>query len=196
MTDTIFILLAAYLLLGYARALLQSQEPLFFALRQGFFVTYLVLSLVLFAIRERASSFSPRISDYVYAILGLGSPLLFQPASSFALVFGEFLEVVGGVLVLGGFLSLNRSFGLGPENRGIKTAGAYRVVRHPMYSGYMLAEVGFFLDNFSFYNLLILAVSILFLLLRLRAEERLLQKDPSYKKYARSVRWRLMPFIF
>ena len=156
----------------------------------------MILSLVLFAIRERASSFSSRISDYLYAILGLGSPLLFQPASSIALILGEFLEVIGSVLVLSAFLSLNRSFGLGPENRGIKTAGAYKVLRHPMYSGYMLAEVGFLLDNFSPYNFLILAVSILFLLLRLRAEERLLLKDPSYKKYARTVRWRLVPFIF
>lgn len=175
--------------------MLQPQEPLFFALRQGFFAVYLVLSLVLFAIRERASSYSSRISDYAYAILGLGSPLLFQSASSIALVFGEFLEIAGSMLVLSGFLSLNRSFGLGPENRGIKTAGAYRVMRHPMYSGYMLAEVGFFLDNFSPYNLLILAVSIIFLLLRLRAEEVLLLKDPSYKKYSRTVRWRLIPFI-
>jgi protein-S-isoprenylcysteine O-methyltransferase Ste14 len=196
LTDMIFVLLATYLLLGYARTLLQSTEPWFFLARQGFFISYLIMSLLLFAIRERASASSSRISDYVYTILGLGSPLLFQSASSIALVFGELLEVVGAVLVLSGFFSLNRSFGLGPENRGIKTTGAYRVLRHPMYSGYMLAEVGFFLDNASFYNLFILAISILFLLLRLRAEERLLLKDPSYKKYARSVRWRLMPFIF
>ena len=196
LTDMIFVLLATYLLLGYARTLLQSTEPWFFLVRQGFFIFYLIMSLLLFAIRERASASSSRISDYVYTILGLGSPLLFQSASSIALVFGELLEVVGAVLVLSGFFSLNRSFGLGPENRGIKTTGTYRVLRHPMYSGYMLAEVGFFLDNASFYNLFILGISILFLLLRLRAEERLLLKDPSYRKYARSVRWRLMPFIF
>jgi protein-S-isoprenylcysteine O-methyltransferase Ste14 len=141
-------------------------------------------------------AFSSRIRDYVYTVVGLGSPLLFQPALSFTLFVGVFLEVVGSALVLGAFLSLNKSFGLGPENRGIKTGGAYRLVRHPMYAGYMLAELGFFLDNFSFYNLFILAVSILFLLLRLRAEERFLQKDPSYKKYALSVRWRLVPLIF
>jgi protein-S-isoprenylcysteine O-methyltransferase Ste14 len=196
LTDMVFVLLAMYLLLGYARTLLQSPESWFFLVRQGFFIFYLIMSLVLFAIRDRASAYSSRILDYVYAILGLGSPLLFQPTSSVTLVFGEFLEIVGSILVLSGFLSLNRSFGLGPENRGIKTAGAYRVVRHPMYSGYILAEAGFFLNNFSFYNLLILAISILFLLLRLRAEEMLLERDPSYRKYARSVRWRLMPRIF
>ena len=196
LTDMIFVLLAIYLLLGYARTLLQSPESWFFIVREGLFIFYLIMSLVLFAIRPRASARSTRLSDYVYAILGLGSPLFFQSASSIALVFGEFLEIVGSVFVLSGFLSLNRSFGIGPENRGIKIAGAYRVVRHPVYSGYMLAELGFFLDNFSFYNLFILAVSILFLLLRLRAEERLLQKDPSYKKYTLSVRWRLVPLIF
>jgi hypothetical protein len=41
--------------------------------------------------------------------------------------------------------------------------------------GYILAEVGFVFNNFSIFNLVILTVSALFLLLRLRAEEHLLQ---------------------
>lgn len=195
-TDATFLLLAAYLLLGYARTLLNSPEPLFFMVRQGFFIFYLTLSLVLFAIRDEAAAYSSRIRDYVYTLLGVGSPLLFQPALSIALVPAELLEVAGSALLLCGFLSLRKSFGLGPENRGIKTTGAYKLIRHPMYSGYILAEAGFFLDNFSLYNLLILTASILFLLLRMRAEERLLQKDRAYKKYSESVRWRLMPLVF
>jgi protein-S-isoprenylcysteine O-methyltransferase Ste14 len=164
--------------------------------RDGFFTVYLISSLVLIVIRDKAVTFSSRITDYMYTLLGLGAPLLFQPASAIALLVGVFFEVVGTVLVLGGFFSLNKSFGLGPENRGIKTGGAYRFVRHPMYSGYMLAEVGFVLNNFSLFNFAVLVMSILFLLLRMRAEERLLLKDRSYKKYARTVRWRIMPFLF
>ena len=195
MTDTLFILLAAYLLLGYSRALLHSHWSLLTA-REGFFTIYLVLALVLFVIRDKAVVYSSRIVDYVYTLLGLGAPSLFQLASPIATLIGVFLEVVGSALVFGSFLSLNKSFGLGPENRGIKTGGVYRLVRHPMYSGYMVAELGFLLDNFSLFNLAVLVISILFLLLRMRAEERLLRKDSSYVKYARMVRWRIIPFVF
>ena len=119
-----------------------------------------------------------------------------QSASSVADMVSESLEVIGALLVLGGFLSLNKSFGLGPENLGIKTSRAYRFMRHPIYSGYILAEAGFFLADFSFHNLLVLATSIIFLLLRLRAEEWLLRKDLSYRKYAQAVPWRQIPFLF
>jgi protein-S-isoprenylcysteine O-methyltransferase Ste14 len=131
----------------------------------------------------------------VYTLLGLGAPLLFQASPTGPLLIGALLELIGAVLVLGAFLSLNKSFGLGPENRGIKVGGAYKIVRHPMYSGYMLVEVGFFLNNLSLVNLAALAISVLFLLLRLRAEERLLRNDHSYLEYTRMVQWRLIPFI-
>ncbi len=93
-------------------------------------------------------------------------------------------------------MSLNRSFGIAPENRGIKTKGVYRIVRHPMYSGYLLTETGFVLSNFSLYNVLILAAAALFLVLRLMAEERFLKEDPAYLTYAHKTPWKLLPFIF
>ena len=194
MTDTVFIFLAVYLLLGYSLALLHSHS-IFFTASETFFALYLILSLVLIAIRGKVVAFSSRIRDYAYTLLGLGSPLFFQAAPSDLLLIGVLLEVVGAVLVLGGFLSLNKSFGLGPENRGIKVRGAYRIVRHPMYSGYMFTEFGFFLNNLSLVNLTALAISVLFLILRMRAEERLLRDDHSYLEYARRVRWRLIPFV-
>ena len=194
-TDTVFIFLAAYLILGYALALLHSRS-IFFTASEAFFALYLVLSLFLMLIRRKATVFSSRVTDYAYTLLGLGSPLLFQPASRGSLLIGVMLEVVGAALVLGGLLSLNKSFGLGPENRGIKTRGMYRIVRHPIYSGYVLAEAGFFLNNLSLVNLVALMISVFFLLLRMLAEERLLDSDDEYLEYARRVRWRLIPFLF
>jgi len=191
----VFIFLAVYLLLGYALAILHSHS-IYFIISELFFSLYLVLSLFFMVIRGRAEVFSTRTIDYAYTLLGLGSPLLFQPASTGLLLIGVLLEFIGAILVLVGFLSLNRSFGLGPENRGIKSRGAYRVVRHPMYSGYVLAETGFFLNNLSLVNLAVLAASVLCLLLRMRAEERLLRGDHAYVEYARRVRWRLIPFLF
>jgi protein-S-isoprenylcysteine O-methyltransferase Ste14 len=196
-TDAIFALLAVYLVLNYLRSLLMSPGTLFSFVSRTLFVTYLLIALVLLAGRKKATAYSSRLRDYAYTLLGLGSPLLYQPAlHSYTEAAGETLAFVGIVLVLGAFLSLNRSFGLAPENRGVRTTGVYRIVRHPMYLGYILGEAGFVYDNLSIPNLLILAVSVLFLLLRLRAEERFLQQDPNYRAYTRKTRWRLIPFVF
>jgi len=197
LTDLIFICISVYLVLNYVRTVLVSPESSLPWIRDAFYLTYLLIALALLAIRNRAKTFTARRIEYAYTIIGFCAPLLFQlaPSNGLLLLAGS-LEVIGLLLVVGAFVSLNRSFGLAPENRGIKTSGAYGIVRHPMYLGYLLAEAGFVFDNFSYYNLAILSISALFLVLRLKAEERLLQADPAYGRYAKRVRWRLLPKIY
>jgi protein-S-isoprenylcysteine O-methyltransferase Ste14 len=195
-TDLVFVLIAAYLLLNYLRSIVLHTETPVLVIAQAFFTVSLLSALFLLAVRSKAIAFTPKAVDYLYTLLGVGSPLLFQSASAGGpLIVGASLEFVGLVLVVSAFLSLNRSFGLAPENRGIKTAGAYEFVRHPMYLGYILAEVGLVFNNFSIFNLVILTMSALSLLLRLRAEEHFLQQDRTYRAYARRVRWKVIPFI-
>jgi len=98
--------------------------------------------------------------------------------------------------VIGAYLSLNRSFGIAPENRGIKTSGIYRLVRHPMYLGYVLTETGFVISNLSSLNLIMLVTVTIILVLRLNSEERLLREDHAYQEYAERTPWRLFPFVF
>jgi hypothetical protein len=45
------------------------------------------------------------------------------------------LSAIGLLIVIGGKLSLGRSFGLMPANRGIVSTGLYRLVRHPHLHG-------------------------------------------------------------
>src|SRR5208283_1612325 len=138
-TDLVFVLIAAYLLLNYLRFILLYTETPVLVIAQAFFTVCLLSALFLLAVRSKAIAFTPKAVDYVYTLLGVGSPLLFQSAPDGGpLIVGASLEFVGLVLVVSAFLSLNRSFGLAPENRGIKTAGAYGFVRHPMYLGYIL----------------------------------------------------------
>ncbi len=197
LTDSIFIVLALYFVLTFARAWFVFVEPWSFFIYQAFFVVFQLVAFALFLIRKDPVVCSSKSSDYVFTLGALGSPMLFRPVSDNGpSVIGEWLVFVGGFVVLGALLSLNTSFGIAPENRSIKTTGMYRIVRHPMYMGYILAETGFLLSNFSFFNLLILSASVIFLLLRLRAEERLLLEDPAYKTYARKIPWKLVPFVF
>jgi protein-S-isoprenylcysteine O-methyltransferase Ste14 len=197
LTDLIFVSIAAYLLLNYARMLLAHVETTLLIIRETFLITYLLMALTFLGIRKGAKAFTGRNRNYLYTILGFSSPLLLQPTPRGGpLVVGAPLEFVGLALVVASFLSLNRSFGLAPENRGIKTGGVYRLVRHPMYLGYILANAGYAFDNASTFNLFILTISVLFLLLRLRAEEQLLQQDRAYRSYARKTRWKLIPLVF
>jgi protein-S-isoprenylcysteine O-methyltransferase Ste14 len=197
-TDFIFVILAFYFLVGYARSFffdLQFQSS--FLLYQTLFLSYQVTALALFAIRKSMLVFSPRIFDYVYTLVALVSPMFFRPAVALSgSLVGDLFVLVGAVLTVGAVLSLNNSFGIGPENRGIKTNGIYRIVRHPMYLGYLLTEAGFVLNNFSLFNLLILGIASVFLVLRLQGEERLLKEDTAYQAYAQTTRWKLLPLLF
>jgi protein-S-isoprenylcysteine O-methyltransferase Ste14 len=199
LTDSIFIILALYFVVTYTHSLSvfpPNQTPLLF-LYQTFFLIFQLVALALFLVRKDAAVFSWKVEDYVCTLLALSLPILFLPASgSGALILGASLGLVGAVVVVGAFLSLNRSFGIAPENRGVKTKGLYRFVRHPMYAGYLLTETGFLLSNLSAHNVLIFAAASLFLVLRLMAEERFLRVDPAYEAYVRKTQWKLFPFVF
>jgi protein-S-isoprenylcysteine O-methyltransferase Ste14 len=91
---------------------------------------------------------------------------------------------------------LARSFGCVPAHRGVKTAGPYRVVRHPMYAGYLLSHLGFALMNPTVRNLALYAACFLFQVHRMQAEERILERDDEYRRYRTAVRYRLIPGVF
>jgi protein-S-isoprenylcysteine O-methyltransferase Ste14 len=92
---------------------------------------------------------------------------------------------------------LGRSFGLLPAQRGLVTGGPYRLVRHPIYFGYLVGHIGFLLANFSWRNVAVLAVLYVAQVIRIAREETILSAtDAGYLRYRHLVRWRLVPFVF
>jgi protein-S-isoprenylcysteine O-methyltransferase Ste14 len=106
------------------------------------------------------------------------------------------LQFVGALGAAVSLLSLGRSFGLVAANRGVQTRGPYRLVRHPAYSCYLVVLLGYLLENPSLYNLFVLGLVTLGELVRVHYEEALLRTDPVYTDYARSVRYRLIPYLY
>jgi protein-S-isoprenylcysteine O-methyltransferase Ste14 len=155
----------------------------------------IVVVLVLTRRRARvavAGNSPPAILAWCGTIL----PLLLRPSTLAPLaltMFGNMLQLVGGLLALTATLWLGRSFGIVAANRGIQTNGLYRVVRHPIYAAYILAFGGFVLAHPSLLNEIILVGWLMVQVLRVRAEERLLMQDTRYAAYMAQVRYRLIP---
>ena len=132
------------------------------------------------------------------AFLGTSAPLLvIAPGQGWLPTHvGSALMIVGILISIFAKIALNRSFGLAAANRGVKRAGPYRLLRHPMYAGYALTQATFLLLNPCLWNLCIYLLSWSVQLLRIRAEERVLQEDAAYRDYASQVRFRLIPGVY
>jgi protein-S-isoprenylcysteine O-methyltransferase Ste14 len=118
----------------------------------------------------------------------------YHPIGGLELLYGV-MQGVGAVLAGAAVISLGRSFGIVAANRGIRTGGPYRFVRHPLYSAYILTETGYLLENPSLRNWCLFAVVMAFQAVRIIEEERTLAEDPAYREYRERVPSRILPYV-
>jgi protein-S-isoprenylcysteine O-methyltransferase Ste14 len=105
------------------------------------------------------------------------------------------VQVAGLAVWACAFARLSRSFGIVPADRGLVTSGPYAVVRHPLYTAYMLGGIGYLIQSLSLWNVVIDLITVGWQLVRIRAEERHLD-GPAYVAYRNRVRWRLVPRVW
>lgn len=173
-------------------------------------------AVILFMVfRAPTGNISVRLSDWIIAILATIGPLFIN--SSEILIeagilpelpmgvryiytihyeLGLVLLLSGMIIHIGAKLSLNRSFGIVAANRGVRQNGLYRLVRHPMYFGYVVAHTGFFLTSASVWNALIYGFVWALFVARIFAEEKILSEDPAYRAFKEKTRYRLVPGVF
>jgi protein-S-isoprenylcysteine O-methyltransferase Ste14 len=154
------------------------------------------LTAGLFLVRSAPVSVSADPRDWALAFLATFVPLLFLPSASALLPQAAMLVVAGAIVQLGGMLSLNRSIGMVPAKRVIKTGGIYRIVRHPLYASYLLTFSGYLLSNWSLRNLMVYLLSMALLAVRIQREESHLALDSDYRAYMGRVKFRVLPFVF
>jgi protein-S-isoprenylcysteine O-methyltransferase Ste14 len=90
-------------------------------------------------------------------------------------------------------LSLGRNIGLVPAQRTIVTRGAYRFVRHPIYTGIFISWLAFVLRVYTPGNLVLVLVGCGLFVIKSFIEEGFLREDPEYAAYLARVRWRWFP---
>lgn len=154
------------------------------------------LAAVLFLVRTEAATVSTAPLDWALAIGATFMPFLFAPSTWGVLPQAKFLLVVGISVQIAGLMSLNRSFGIVPARREIKTAGMYRLVRHPLYAAYFIAFTGYVLANTSAANVLVYIAEISLQISRLLREEKHLSMDLAYRAYMNRVKYRIVPLVF
>ena len=155
------------------------------------------LLVALFLLRRPSRATSSRPADWLLAVAGTFLPLLMRGGDSLgALVWiGRPVQIVGLVLALVAVAGLGRSFGIVAANRGVRTSGPYRVVRHPLYAAYLVTYVGYLLSYPRPLNVVLVAVTAAVMYARAVAEERLLAGDPAYRAYRERTRWRFVPGV-
>lgn len=110
-------------------------------------------------------------------------------------MLGNGLAILSAIIIVYSLVSLGRNIGFIPAQRRLVTRGAYRFVRHPIYTGTFISLFAFVLRAYSPLNLAIAAGLIASLMLRGIVEERFLREDPAYSAYLAEVRWRWFPGI-
>jgi len=155
--------------------------------------------IVLFLLRRRSRESLNTPSAWAAALIGSYGILLVRPGG-YILGGSEtpfiMIQAVGALLSVIAVIYLGRSFGIVAANRGVKTDGAYRIVRHPIYATYIVGLLGYLPASLSLWNILVIAVTWFFQIRRIYAEESVLMRDPEYRAYAQRVRYRLIPFVW
>jgi protein-S-isoprenylcysteine O-methyltransferase Ste14 len=121
-------------------------------------------------------------------VIQKGQPVVSTPVSNV-------VAICSLVVIVWARLSLGRNIGFVPAQREIVTSGAYRYVRHPIYTGLFLGSLGVALRAYSPRNVLILGLGILWFLIKSIVEENFLRVDPQYAAYLQTVRARWIPFV-
>ncbi|HEV2361447.1 MAG TPA: isoprenylcysteine carboxylmethyltransferase family protein [Acidimicrobiales bacterium] len=164
----------------------------------GFFAVQIWVVLAYLA-RRPASVVSQRAGDWLLAFGGTFGGVLFRPYGAhphWGVTAGAALQAVGLAICAASLLSLGRSFGFAPADRGLKSRGTYALVRHPVYGSYVFLLLGYVLQSVSLRNVLVTVFVLGCDVGRALAEERLLRGTSGYDEYRAQVRWRLLPGIW
>lgn len=173
----------ALIWLGYALAALsltlETRAPVHFIL-----LLRNTALTVMFLVRRPALKSSRSVKEWAVAIASTFGGYFFSGGSMVTEGVALPIMVIAGVLMTASITALGRSFGIVPANRGIKTEGPYRIVRHPIYTCYVLFDIGYLVGAPTARNAIVFLLVIVSLYWRARYEERILREDPAYRSYA------------
>ena len=157
------------------------------------------LVIVLTVIRRPAHVVDRSVRAAMVTAISVVGPPLLMPSDAGGLVpdgVTAAASALGLAFVVLGKLTLGRSFGLVPANRGVVIRGPYALVRHPIYSGYLITHLAFLIAHPRWWTAVVIGIADTALIARALIEERVLNGDAEYQAYCRRVEWHLVPGLF
>jgi protein-S-isoprenylcysteine O-methyltransferase Ste14 len=124
----------------------------------------------------------------ILAILQQGRPVV--PSS-----ISDTIAICALAVTLWARFSLGRNIGFVPAQRDIVTGGAYRYMRHPIYTGVFLGSFALALRAYTPRNAGLLGLGALLFVIKSFIEENFLRADPQYAAYLNNVRARWIPYV-
>jgi protein-S-isoprenylcysteine O-methyltransferase Ste14 len=158
-----------------------------------------LLVVVLTIFRRRAQTVDRSTLARLATVLSIAGPPMLRASEEGAVVSDyatAAASAAGLCLVIAAKVTLGRSFGIVPANRGIVAGGPYHLVRHPIYTGYLVTHLAFLVAHPTYWNLAMVVIADTALVVRALIEERILGSDERYRAYCNRVGWHLVPGVF
>ena len=135
----------------------------------------------------------------MFVVGGLDHRFGWSPVPTAICLAGDVLVGVGrGVVMLVVIQNSHAATTVRVEaGQKLVSTGMYGLVRHPMYTSYVIMMVGIPLALGSYWGLVFVIPGLLVIALRIRDEEKLLQEElDGYHEYTQKVRYRLVPCMW
>ena len=126
--------------------------------------------------------------------------LVFEQTGPAARAVHAAVQVAGLVLIAASVAAIDAlelaGIRSGSRPSGLQARGPYRLVRHPLYFGWMLAVFG--AATMTFDRLVFAGLTTIYLIVAIPWEERSLERTfgEEYERYKATVRWRMIPFVY
>jgi protein-S-isoprenylcysteine O-methyltransferase Ste14 len=168
-------------------------KPLWF-METLIFIAFLVSYLIRKDPVNRSSGAKEIIVPLIGGILPfallISPPNLFLAGNPLALQIIFYWMTAATALTVWGLWTLRRSFSITVEARDLVISGPYRWIRHPIYSGEILAALAVTVWHFSLLNFFIITLFFVIQMLRAKWEEdKLALVFSGYSIYAAKTSW-------
>lgn len=138
-----------------------------------------------------------------FAVVAAWQPLgglVFEQSAAAARAAHAAVQIAGLLLIAASVATIDAlelaGIRVGSQPAGLQARGPYRLVRHPLYLGWMLAVFG--AATMTFDRLVFAGLTTTYLIVAIPWEERSLERTfgEEYERYKRRVRWKMIPFVY